>query len=247
LFRLDGKVAIVTGASGTLGRAICIALATNGADVVMNYLSNEAGVKATEEEVKKLGGKTLIVQGDVGDPETAKRIVDETLAKFDKLDILVNNAGRTADNLLIRMSDEEWDKVIRTNLTSTFLLTRAALRPMIRARAGRVINITSIDGLVGNAGQTNYSAAKAGQIGFTRSLAREVASRGITVNAVAPGIIKTAMTAVLNEAQWGEIIDRIPMARDGKPEEIAPTIVYLASDESSYITGKVFAIDGGLT
>jgi 3-oxoacyl-[acyl-carrier protein] reductase len=213
----------------------------------MNYLSNEAGVKATEEEVKKLGGKTLIVQGDVGDPETAKRIVDETLAKFDKLDILVNNAGRTADNLLIRMSDEEWDKVIRTNLTSTFLLTRAALRPMIRARAGRVINITSIDGLVGNAGQTNYSAAKAGQIGFTRSLAREVASRGITVNAVAPGIIKTAMTAVLNEAQWGEIIDRIPMARDGKPEEIAPTIVYLASDESSYITGKVFAIDGGLT
>jgi 3-oxoacyl-[acyl-carrier protein] reductase len=247
LFRLDGKVAIVTGASGTLGRAICVALATNGADVVMNYLSNEAGVKATEEEVKKLGGKTLIVQGDVGDPETAKRIVDETLAKFDKLDILVNNAGRTADNLLIRMSDEEWDKVIRTNLTSTFLLTRAALRPMIRARAGRVINITSIDGLVGNAGQTNYSAAKAGQIGFTRSLAREVASRGITVNAVAPGIIKTAMTAVLNEAQWGEIIDRIPMARDGKPEEIAPTIVYLASDESSYITGKVFAIDGGLT
>lgn len=247
MFRLDGKVAIVTGASGTLGRAICIALATNGADVVMNYLSNEAGVKATEEEVKKLGGKTLIVQGDVGDPETAKRIVDETLAKFDKLDILVNNAGRTADNLLIRMSDEEWDKVIRTNLTSTFLLTRAALRPMIRARAGRVINITSIDGLVGNAGQTNYSAAKAGQIGFTRSLAREVASRGITVNAVAPGIIKTAMTAVLNEAQWGEIIDRIPMARDGKPEEIAPTIVYLASDESSYITGKVFAIDGGLT
>jgi 3-oxoacyl-[acyl-carrier protein] reductase len=247
LFRLDGKVAIVTGASGTLGRAICVALATAGADIVLNYLSNEAGVKATEEEVKKLGAKTLVVRGDVGDPETAKRLVEETLARFDRLDILVNNAGRTADNLLIRMSDEEWDKVIRTNLTSTFLLTRAALRPMIRARYGRVINITSIDGLVGNAGQTNYSAAKAGQIGFTRSLAREVASRGITVNAVAPGIVKTAMTAVLNEAQWGEIIDRIPMARDGKPEEIAPAVVYLASDEASYVTGKVFAIDGGLT
>jgi 3-oxoacyl-[acyl-carrier protein] reductase len=247
LFRLDGKVAVVTGASGTLGRAICVALATAGADIVLHYLSNESGVKQTEDEVKKLGAKTLIVQGDVGDPETARRIVEETLAKFDKLDILVNNAGRTADNLLIRMSDEEWDKVIRTNLTSTFLLTRAALRPMIRARYGRVINITSIDGLVGNAGQTNYSAAKAGQIGFTRSLAREVASRGITVNAVAPGIVKTAMTAVLNEAQWGEIIDRIPMGRDGKPEEIAPTVVYLAADESSYITGKVYAIDGGLT
>jgi 3-oxoacyl-[acyl-carrier protein] reductase len=247
LFRLDGKVAIVTGASGTLGRAICVALATAGADIVLNYLSNEAGAKETEKAVKKLGSQTLLVSGDVGDPETAKRVVDETLAKFDKVDILVNNAGRTADNLLIRMTEEEWDKVIRTNLTSTFLFTRAALRPMLRARSGRVINITSIDGLVGNAGQTNYSAAKAGQIGFTRSLAREVASRGITVNAVAPGIVKTAMTAVLNESQWGEIIDRIPMARDGKPEEIAPAVVYLASDEASYITGKVFAIDGGLT
>ena len=247
MFRLDGKVAIVTGASGTLGRAICVALATCGADIVLAYLSNEEGAKATEDEVKKLGARTLLVSGDVGDPETAKRVIEETLAKFDKVDILVNNAGRTADNLLIRMSDEEWDSVIRTNLTSTFLFTRAAVRPMIRARYGRVINITSIDGLVGNAGQTNYSAAKAGQIGFTRSLAREVASRGITVNAVAPGIVKTAMTEVLNDAQWGEILERIPMARDGKPEEIAPIVVYLASDEASYVTGKVFAIDGGLT
>jgi 3-oxoacyl-[acyl-carrier protein] reductase len=247
LFSLKGKVAIVTGASGTLGRAICVSLATAGADLVLHYFSSEEGVKKTAQLVEKLGSRTLIVSGDVGDPETAKRIVDETLARFEKVDILVNNAGRTADNLLIRMSDEEWNSVIRTNLTSTFLLTRAALRPMLRARYGRIINITSIDGLVGNAGQTNYSAAKAGQIGFTRSLAREVASRGITVNAVAPGIVKTAMTAVLNESQWGEILDRIPMARDGKPEEIAPVVVYLASDEASYVTGKVIAVDGGLT
>jgi 3-oxoacyl-[acyl-carrier protein] reductase len=247
LFSLKGKVAIVTGASGTLGRAICVSLATAGADLVLHYFSSEEGAKKTAQLVEKLGSRTLIVSGDVGDPETAKRIVDETLARFEKVDILVNNAGRTADNLLIRMSDEEWNSVIRTNLTSTFLLTRAALRPMLRARYGRIINITSIDGLVGNAGQTNYSAAKAGQIGFTRSLAREVASRGITVNAVAPGIVKTAMTAVLNESQWGEILDRIPMARDGKPEEIAPVVVYLASDEASYVTGKVIAVDGGLT
>ena len=247
MFRLDGKVAIVTGASGTLGRAICISLATAGADVVVHYLSNEAGAKETAAAVNKLGGKTLLVSGDVGDSETAKRVVEATLEKFDKLDILVNNAGRTADNLLIRMTDDEWDSVIRTNLTSTFYFTRAAVRPMIRARYGRIINITSIDGLVGNAGQTNYSAAKAGQIGFTRSLAREVASRGITVNAVAPGIVKTAMTSVLNESQWEEIINRIPMARDGLPEEISPIVVYLASDEASYVTGKVFAIDGGLT
>lgn len=247
MFRLDGKVAIVTGASGTLGRAICHSLATAGADIVLNYFSNEAGVKETEALIQSLGRRTLSVQGDVGDPETAKRVVEETLATFEKIDILVNNAGRTADNLLIRMSEEEWDSVITTNLRSTFLFSRAVLRSMIRARSGRIVNITSIDGLVGNAGQTNYSAAKAGQIGFTRSLAREVASRGITVNAIAPGIVKTAMTEVLNEAQWSEILDRVPMARDGKPEEIAPVVTFLASDEASYITGKVIAVDGGLT
>jgi 3-oxoacyl-[acyl-carrier protein] reductase len=247
VFSLEDRVALVTGGSRGIGKAISLHLAKAGARLAINYVSDEANAKAAAAEIGELGCQVALFKGDVTNAEDAARIVDEATEQFGKIDILVNNAGKTADNLLVRMSEDEWDSVIHANLRGTFLMSRAVVRAMIRARYGRIINITSIDGLVGNAGQSNYSAAKAGVIGFTRSLSRELASRAITVNAVAPGVVKTRMTEVLNEKQWEQLLTRIPMARDGLPEEIAPVVTFLASDEASYNTGQFIAVDGGLT
>lgn len=245
LFDLSGKVALVTGGSRGIGRAISLALAAHGAKVVVNYASNTA---AAEETVRAIGGADLAiaVAGDVADLATGSALVERTIDAFGRIDILVNNAGVTADDLLLRMSEAEWDRVIDTNLKGTFAVTKAAIRPMVRQRFGRVISISSVAGIVGNAGQANYSAAKAGMIGFTKAIAKEVASRNITANIIAPGIIDTEMTANLTEAQRGEIMRMVAVGRTGTPEDVAPAAVFLASDEAAYVTGHVLTVDGGL-
>ncbi|MGB4677802.1 MAG: 3-oxoacyl-[acyl-carrier-protein] reductase [Aggregatilineales bacterium] len=244
--RLDERIAIVTGASRGIGRAIAEELARRGARVVVNYNSSAAAAEEVVQAICNEGGEAIAVQADVSDMEQAQQLVKATLDAYGGLDILVNNAGTTRDMLLMMMSESDWDDVLRINLKSAYNCSKAALRPMMRKRYGRIINMTSVAGIAGNPGQTNYSASKAGLIGFTKSLAREVGSRNITVNAVAPGFVPTELTASLPEEIREASIQQIPLGRWGTAEEVAFAVAFLASDEASYITGHVLSVDGGM-
>jgi 3-oxoacyl-[acyl-carrier protein] reductase len=244
--RFQGRTAIVTGASRGIGRAIALRLAAEGANVVVNYNANAAAAADVASTIAGSGARAEVVQADVSVAADVERLVKAALGAFQKVDVLVNNAGITRDQLLMRMSEDDFTAVVDTNLKSAFLMTRAVLRPMLRARYGRIVNITSISGVMGNAGQANYSASKAGLIGFTRSVAREVASRNITCNAVAAGVIDTDIWAGVPQAAIDSLVGMIPLARKGTPEEIAEAVAFLASDQSAYITGQVLNVDGGL-
>ena len=242
---LTDKTAIVTGAGRGIGRAIALKLAGAGATVVVSdILDKEA--EAVAKEIKANGGQSLVCLADVSSSADVARLVEETLAAYNRIDILVNNAGIARDQLLLRMSEEDWDKVIAVDLKSVFLCTKAVLRNMVRQRWGRVISISSIAGLIGNPGQANYSSAKAGIIGFTRTVAKEVGSHGVTVNAVAPGFIETDMTRQMKEERRQEIKKYIPLDRFGTPEDVAEAVAFLASEEAGYITGQVLSINGGM-
>jgi 3-oxoacyl-[acyl-carrier protein] reductase len=242
----SGQSVIVTGASRGIGKAIAIAFAKAGADVAFTYASNEAAATEVKQEIEALGRKALAIKADAASADAATMVVDETTKAFGKIDVLVNNAGVTKDTLLMRMSEADWDTVLDTNLKGVFLLTKAVIRPMMSAKKGKIITISSVVGLVGNPGQANYCASKAGVIGFSKSLAKEVGSRGITVNVIAPGYIETDMTGKLNEDQTKAIMDMVPLKRMGKSEDIANTALFLASDAASYITGETIRVDGGM-
>jgi 3-oxoacyl-[acyl-carrier protein] reductase len=246
MFDLTGNVAVVTGSSRGIGRAIAIALARQGAKVVVNYVSNPAAAEAVVEQITSAGGEACAIQADVSDPEQARRLIDATLAAYGQLDILVNNAGITRDGLLLRMSENDWDVVLDTNLKGAFNCMKAAAKPMMRARRGRIISISSVSGIAGNAGQANYSAAKAGLHGLTKAVARELGSRQITVNAVAPGFVATDLTAHLDEKLLAAGVEHTVLGRMGHVDDIAAAVLFLASDEASFITGQIIAVDGGL-
>ena len=244
--RLDGKRALVTGGSRGIGRAVALRLASEGAGVAVNYRAGAAEVEAVAEEVRAMGTASVALQANVAEAADAEGLIAAASEALGGLDILVNNAGITRDGLLMRLSEEDWDAVLGTNLKGAFLCARAAVRPMLRQRSGRIINMASVVALTGNPGQANYTAAKAGLIGFTKTVAREVASRGITVNAIAPGFITTEMTAALSEDALERIRERVPLGGFGAPEDVAACAAFLASDDARYVTGQTLSVDGGL-
>jgi 3-oxoacyl-[acyl-carrier protein] reductase len=242
---LEGKIALVTGASRGIGRAIALELAKQGATVV-GTATSEAGAQGIRQQLAAAGARGAGLVLDVNDAQQTEAVVADAAKRFGDIAILVNNAGITRDNLLVRMKDEEWDEIMATDLKSVYRLSRLVVRPMMKARYGRIINITSVVGVTGNAGQTNYAAAKAGVIGFSRSLARELGSRNITVNCIAPGFIDTDMTRELNEQQRAALVERIPLARLGRPEDVAAAVLFLASPGADYMTGCTLHVNGGM-
>lgn len=243
---LTGKIAVVTGAARGIGRAIVLALAEEGAEVVINYHHSEERSMAVKEEIEARGGKAAVMQCDVSDYESCEKFVSAVAEMYGHIDIWVNNAGITKDQLLMRMSEEAFDEVIETNLKGTFQCMRFVSRIMVKQRCGRIINLSSVVGIAGNAGQVNYAASKAGVIGMTKSAAKELAGRGITVNAVAPGFIETEMTSVLSEKVQEQAKNQIPLGHFGTPEDVASAVVFLASEQAKYITGQVLQVDGGM-
>lgn len=242
----ENKVALITGAARGIGKAIAKKFAENGYNVVINYVSANTDIKTLTKEFEDLGVKVLLVKADVSNKEEAEGLVNQTIEKFGKIDVLVNNAGITKDNLLMRMSEEDFEKVLDINLKGTFLITKFATKYMMKKRCGSIVNLASVVGVAGNAGQCNYSASKAGVIGFTKSIAKELASRNIRANAVAPGFIKTDMTDVLSDNVKENINSQIPLKRMGTAEEVAKLVYFLGTEESSYITGQVINVDGGM-
>ena len=243
---LDGKVALVTGASRGIGRAVALKLASEGAKVAINYAGSQGKAEEVKAEIEKMGGEAILVQANVADSAAVEEMVAKVLETFGTIDILVNNAGITRDGLLARMKDEDFEAVVDTNLKGVFYCTKAVAKLMMKKRSGRIVNMASVVGLTGNAGQTNYAASKAGVIGFSKSAAKELASRGITVNMVAPGFIATDMTDAMNEKAREAVLGTIPMKRMGQPEDVASAVLFLVSENASYITGQIVNVDGGM-